>query len=148
MLPSIFGESLFDDWMGFPFRGLESDVDHKLYGRHAGKVMKTDLKEHDEGYELLVDLPGFKKDQIDLQLQNGYLTITAAKKLEEDGKDKKGKIVHQERYTGSMTRSFYIGENVKEEDVKARFEDGVLTLDFPKEKPMNLPERKRILIEG
>ena len=148
MLPSIFGESLFDDWMGFPFRGLESDVDHKLYGRHAGKVMKTDLKEHEDGYELLVDLPGFKKDQIELQLQNGYLTITASKGLEEDGKDKKGRIVHQERYAGSMTRSFYIGENVKEEDVKAKFEDGVLTLDFPKEKPMNLPERKRILIEG
>ena len=148
MLPSIFGESLFDDWMGFPFRGLENDVDRKLYGHHAGRVMKTDLKEHEDGYELSVDLPGFKKDQIDLQLQNGYLTITAAKKLEEDGKDKKGKIVHQERYTGSMTRSFYIGENVQEEDVKAKFEDGVLTLDFPKEKPMNLPERKRILIEG
>ncbi len=148
MLPSIFGESLFDDWMGFPFRGLESDVDHKLYGRHAGKVMKTDLKEHEDGYELLVDLPGFKKDQIELQLQNGYLTITASKGLEEDGKDKKGKIVHQERYAGSMTRSFYIGENVKEEDVKAKFENGVLTLDFPKEKPMNLPERRRIMIEG
>ena len=148
MLPSIFGESLFDDWMGFPFRGLEGEVDHKLYGRHAGKVMKTDLKEHEDGYELLVDLPGFKKDQIELQLQNGYLTITASKGLEEDGKDKKGRIVHQERYAGSMTRSFYIGENVKEEDVKAKFEDGVLTLDFPKEKPMNLPERKRILIEG
>ena len=148
MLPSIFGESLFDDWMGFPFRGLENDVDRKLYGRHAGRVMKTDLKEHEDGYELSVDLPGFKKDQIDLQLQNGYLTITAAKKLEEDGKDKKGRMVHQERYSGSMTRSFYIGENVQEEDVKAKFEDGVLTLDFPKEKPMNLPERKRILIEG
>ena len=147
MLPSIFGESLFDDWMGFPFRDFTSDVDRKLYGRHAAHVMKTDLKEHEDGYELSVDLPGFKKDQIDLQLQNGYLTITAAKKLEEDGKDKKGKIVHQERYTGSMTRSFYIGENVREEDVKAKFEDGVLKLDFPKEKPMNLPERRTIMIE-
>ena len=148
MLPSIFGESLFDDWMEDPFRRLENDVDRKLYGRHAGKVMKTDLKENEDGYELLVDLPGFKKEQIDLQLQNGYLTITASKGLEEDGKDKKGKLLHQERYMGSMTRSFYIGENVREEDIKAKFEDGVLTLDFPKEKPMNLPERKRILIEG
>ncbi len=148
MLPSIFGESLFDDWMGFPFRSFESDVDHKLYGKHAAHVMKTDLKEHDEGYELSVDLPGFKKDQIELQLQNGYLTISAAKNLEEDSKDKKGMIVHQERYTGSMTRSFYIGENIREEDVKARFEDGVLTLDFPKEKPMSMPERKTIQIEG
>ncbi len=147
MLPSIFGESLFDDWMSFPFRSLESDVDHKLYGKNAARVMKTDLKEHDDGYELSVDLPGFKKEQIELQLQNGYLTISAAKGIEEDGKDKKGRLVHQERYTGSMTRSFYIGENVREEDVKAKFEDGVLTLDFPKEQPMNLPEKKTIQIQ-
>ena len=100
------------------------------------------------GYELKVDLPGFKKDQIDLQLQDGYLTITAAKGLEEDGKDKKGRLVHQERYTGSMTRSFYLCEHVKEEDVKARFEDGVLTLDFPKEPAIQLPEKKTIMIEG
>ena len=148
MLPSIFGESLFDDWMGFPFRGLESELDHKLYGKHAARVMKTDLKEHDEGYELLVDLPGFKKDQIELQLQNGYLTISASKGLEEEGKNKKGRIVHQERFSGSMTRSFYIGENIREEDVKASFEDGVLKLAFPKEKPVALPERKTIQIEG
>ena len=147
MLPSIFGESLFDDWMDFPFRSLESDVDHKLYGKNAARVMKTDLKEHDDGYELSVDLPGFKKDQIDLQLQNGYLTVSAAKGVEADDKDKKGRIVHQERYTGSMTRSFYIGENVREEDVKASFEDGVLRLDFPKEKPMSLPEKKKIQIQ-
>ena len=147
MLPSIFGESLFDDWMSFPFRSLASDVDHKLYGKNAAQVMKTDLKEHDDGYELSVDLPGFKKEQIELQLQNGYLTISAAKGIEEDGKDKKGRLVHQERYTGSMTRSFYIGENVREEDVKAKFEDGVLTLDFPKEQPMNLPEKKTIQLQ-
>ena len=74
MLPSIFGESLFDDWFDFPFIGFESGVDHKLYGKHAARVMKTDLKDHDDHYELAIDLPGFKKDQIDLQLQNGYLT--------------------------------------------------------------------------
>ena len=147
MLPSIFGESLFDDWMDFPFRGFTSDVDHKLYGKHAARVMKTDLKEHDEGYELSIDLPGFKKDQIDLQLQNGYLTITATKGVEEE-ENKKGKLVHQERYSGSMSRSFYIGESLTEEDVKAKFEDGVLTLDFPKEKAIKLPERKTIQIEG
>ena len=148
MLPSIFGESLFDDWMGFPFRGLENDVDRKLYGRHAGRVMKTDLEEHDEGYELKVDLPGFKKDQIDLKLQNGDLTITASKGLEEEGKDKKGKIVHQERYAGSMTRSFYVGDHVTEENVKAKFEDGVLSLEFPKPEAIKLPEKKTIMIEG
>ena len=148
MLPSIFGESLFDDWMDFPFRGFASDVDHKLYGKHAAHVMKTDLKEHDEGYELKVDLPGFKKDQIQLHLENGYLTVQAAKGLEENEKDKKGKLVHQERYSGSMARSFYVGENLTEEDIKARFEDGVLTLDFPKAEQKKLQERRYIQIEG
>ena len=74
MLPSIFGESLFDDWMDFPFRGFTSDVDHKLYGKHAARVMKTDLKEHDEGYELSIDLPGFKKDEIDRSGDPNYCT--------------------------------------------------------------------------
>ena len=147
MLPSIFGESLFDDWMGFPFRGFTDDVDRKLYGKHAARLMKTDLKEHDDGYELAIDLPGFKKEEIDLQLHNGYLTISAAKGLEEDGKDKKGRLVHQERYCGSMSRSYYVGQSIREEDVKARFENGVLTLHFPKETEQ-LPERKTIMIEG
>ena len=147
MLPSIFGESLFDDWMELPFRGFASDVDHKLYGKHAARMMKTDLKEHDDGYELSVDLPGFKKEQIELQLRNGYLTITASKGLEEEEKNKKGRIVHQERYTGSMSRSFYVGEHVTEDQIKARFENGVLFVDFPKEEPKKLPERRTILIE-
>ena len=148
MLPSIFGESLFDDWMGFPFRDFGSDVDRKLYGKNAAHVMKTDLKEHDEGYELAIDLPGFKKDQISLELRNGYLTITAAKNLEENGKDDKGRLVHQERYNGTMSRSYYLGEHITEEDVKAKFEDGVLTLCFPKEDAKKLPERRYIQIEG
>ncbi len=147
MLPSIFGESLFDDWMEFPFRTFAHEADQKLYGKNAARVMKTDLKEHDDGYELSVDLPGFKKDQIELQLQNGYLTISASKGIEEDEKDKKGKIVHQERYTGSMTRSFYIGEDIREEDIRATFEDGVLTLVFPKEETIKLPEKKTIQIQ-
>ncbi len=148
MLPSIFGESLFDDWFDFPFRGFESDVDHKLYGKHAARVMKTDLKDHDDHFELAVDLPGFKKDQIDLQLQNGYLTITASKGVEEDDKNKQGKIVHQERYAGSMQRSFYVGDAMTVEDVKAKFEDGVLHLDLPKKEARKVPEKKTILIEG
>ena len=147
MLPSIFGESLFDDWMGFPFRGFTDDVDRKLYGKHAARLMRTDLKEHDDGYELAIDLPGFKKEEIDLQLHNGYLTISATKGLEEDGKDKKGRLVHQERYCGSMSRSYYVGQSIREEDVKAKFENGVLTLRFPKETDQ-LPERKTIMIEG
>ncbi len=148
MLPSIFGESLFDDWMDFPFRGFGTDVEKKLYGKNAARVMKTDLKEHEDGYELSVDLPGFKKDQIQLQLNNGYLTVSADKSIEEEDKDKKGRLVHQERFSGSMSRSYYVGENLEEEDIKARFENGVLTLDFPKVEQKKLPERKTIQIEG
>ena len=148
MLPSIFGESLFDDWMDFPFRGFGTDVEKKLYGKNAARVMKTDLKEHEDGYELSVDLPGFKKDQIQLQLSNGYLTVSAAKGIEEEGKDKKGRLVHQERFSGSMSRSYYVGENLEEEDIKAKFENGVLTLDFPKAEQKKLPEKKTIMIEG
>ena len=148
MLPSIFGESLFDDWMDFPFRGFGTDVEKKLYGKNAARVMKTDLKEHEDGYELSVDLPGFKKDQIQLQLSNGYLTVSAAKGVEEEEKDKKGRLVHQERFSGSMSRSYYVGENLEEEDIKAKFENGVLTLDFPKVEQKKLPERKTIMIEG
>ena len=148
MLPSIFGESLFDDWMDFPFRGFGTDVEKKLYGKNAARVMKTDLKEHEDGYELSVDLPGFKKDQIQLQLNNGYLTVSAAKGVEEEDKDKKGRLVHQERFSGSMSRSYYVGENLEEEDIKARFENGVLTLDFPKVEQKKLPDRKTIQIEG
>ena len=147
MLPRIFGESIFDDWMDFPFRGFGSDADRKLYGRHAGQLMKTDLKESEDGYELNVDLPGFKKDQIQLQLENGYLTVAATKNLTEEHKDGSGRIVHQERYAGSMQRSFYVGSNLTEEDIKARFEDGVLTLNFPKAEARRLPERKNIMIE-
>ena len=148
MLPSIFGESLFDDWMDFPFRGFGTEVEKKLYGKNAARVMKTDLKEHEDGYELSVDLPGFKKDQIQLQLSNGYLTVSAAKGVEEEEKDKKGRLVHQERFSGSMSRSYYVGENLEEEDIKAKFENGVLTLDFPKAEQKKLPERKTIQIEG
>ena len=148
MLPSIFGESLFDDWIDFPFRGFGTDVEKKLYGKNAARVMKTDLKEHEDGYELSVDLPGFKKDQIQLQLSNGYLTVSAAKGVEEEDKDKKGRLVHQERFSGSMSRSYYVGENLEEEDIKARFENGVLTLDFPKVEQKKLPDRKTIQIEG
>jgi HSP20 family molecular chaperone IbpA len=148
MLQSIFGERLFDDWMDFPFSGFDTNVDKKLYGKNAARVMKTDLKEHEDGYELSVDLPGFKKDEIQLQLNHGYLTVSAAKGVEKDEKDKQGRLVHQERYSGSMSRSYYVGENLEEEDIKAKFENGVLTLNFPKAEQKKLPERKTIMIEG
>ena len=142
LLPSIFGERLLDDWMDFP------DIDRKLYGKHAANVMKTDVREHDDGYEVDIDLPGFKKDEISLSLENGYLSVNAAKGLDKDEKDKKGKLIRQERYAGSMTRSFYVGEAITEQEIKAKFENGVLQLSIPKKDAPKVPEKKLIAIEG
>ena len=100
LYPSIFGENLFDDLFRFP--DFNRDVEKKLYGKHAAQVMKTDVHEHDDHYEIVIDLPGFKKDQINLELQNGYLTVSAAKGLDKDEKAKKGKLIRQERYAGAM----------------------------------------------
>ena len=147
LLPSIFGESLLDDWMDFPRMDF-GNIDRKLYGKRAAQVMKTDVHEHDDKYELDIDLPGFKKDEIKLSLENGYLSVSAAKGLDEEEKDKKGKLIRQERYAGSMQRSFYIGDTIKQDDIKAKFEDGVLKLSIPKTEPEKIPEKKYIAIEG
>ena len=144
----LFGEGLFDDWMRFPAFHDFDDVEKKLYGRHAPHVMKTDVHENDEGYEVDIDLPGFKKDELNLRLENGYLTVSAAKGLDKDERTEKGKIIRQERYAGAMERSFYVGEAITEEDVKAKFEDGVLRLCIPKKDAQKLPEHKTIMIEG
>ena len=149
-LPTVFGENLmdvFDDFDRNLFRGF-GNVDHALYGKHAQNVMKTDVKETDEGYEVDVDLPGFKKDEIRLELNDGYLTISAEKSLEKDGENKKGKMLRQERYAGVMQRSFYVGENIKVEDVKASYESGVLHVMIPKKEALKAPEKNTILIEG
>ncbi len=150
LLPTIFNENLFDDFMDFPvFNGFGEDIDKKLYGKHAAQVMKTDVHENDESYELDIDLPGFKKDEIDLRLENGCLIIGAAKGLDKDETDKKGKIIRQERYAGSMQRSFYVGDDITVDDVKAKFEDGVLKLTIPKKQPAKQIEpNRRIAIEG
>ena len=145
LMPSIFGENLFnDDWMDFGF----PEVDKTLYGKHANNVMKTDVKETDTGYEVDIDLPGFKKDEINAQLDNGYLTISAAKGLDKDEKDKKGKYIRKERYAGSMSRSFYVGEGVTEDDIKAKYEDGILRLVVPKKDAKAVENKKYIAIEG
>jgi HSP20 family molecular chaperone IbpA len=123
------------------------DIDRKLYGKHAANVMKTDVHEHDNGYEVDIDLPGFKKDEINLSLENGYLTVNAAKGLDKEEKDKKGKLIRQERYAGSMTRSFYVGDAVTEQEIKAKFENGVLQLNIPKKDAEKIPEKKLIAIE-
>ena len=150
LYPSILSENLFDDWMdlNFPtFRELDS-IDRKLYGKNAARMMKTDVREHDDQYEVDIDLPGFKKEEITLGLENGYLTVSAAKGLDKDEKTEKGKLIRQERYAGAMQRSFWVGEDLTEEDIKAKFEDGVLKLLVPKKEAKKVPEKKTILIEG
>ena len=147
LMPSIFGENLFDEfdnWMDASFH----DVDKALYGKHAKNMMKTDIREHDEGYEVDIDLPGFKKDEISIELENGYLTVSAAKGLDKDEEDKKGKYIRKERYAGAMQRSFYVGENLTDEDIKAKYENGILRLSVPKKPAKAVEAKKTIAIEG
>ncbi|MBQ6386928.1 MAG: Hsp20/alpha crystallin family protein [Lachnospiraceae bacterium] len=148
LVPSVFGENLFDDWFDFPrfpeFRDLDR-AERKLYGRHANRMMKTDIHEQEDHYEIDIDLPGFKKEEVKLSLDNGYLTISAAKEHETE---KKGKALRTERYSGSMQRSFFVGDAVTEEDVKAKFEHGVLSITVAKKAAPEVPEKKTIMIEG
>ena len=148
--PKLFNDDFFDDFMGFGFPRLASaeDAERKLYGKHVSGIMKTDIHDKDGNYELDIDLPGFKKDEISLTLDNGYLVVGACKSVNEEEKDDKGKLLRKERYSGAMQRSFYVGEGIDENDVRAKFEDGVLKLSFPKEKEPELPEKKTIMIEG
>ena len=145
LMPSIFGENLFnDDWMNFGF----PEVEKALYGKHASHEMKTDVRETDSGYEVDIDLPGFKKDEINIQLDNGYLSISAAKGLVKDEQDKEGKYIRKERYAGSMSRSFYVGNAITQDDIKAKYESGILRLSVPKKAAEEIESAKRIAIEG
>ncbi len=146
MLPSIFGENLFDDWFDESFGMLpEWGTRNPLYGKHAKNLMKTDVRETEDSYELDIDLPGFKKDEINVDLKDGYLTISAAKGLDKDEKDKKGKYIRQERYAGACSRSFYVGD-VEPKDVSASYEDGILKLSMPKQAKKELPKSTSITI--
>ncbi len=154
LMPSIFGENLFDDWFDeFPFYDFDKNMkntEKKLYGKKAGRIMKTDIKEKKDGYELEIDLPGFTKDEINASIEDGYLTISAAKGLDKDEKEKEsGRYIRKERYAGACQRSFYVGEAVKQEDVKAEFKHGILKLFVPKKEPeKKADEHKYIAIEG
>ena len=129
--PSIFNDNLFDDFFEFPF--FDDRAERKLYGHNAKNIMKTDIKEHKDGYELEIDLPGFHKDEIQAELKDGYLTISAAKQLNQDEKEKEsGKYIRRERYSGSCQRSFYVGDEITQEDIKAEFKHGILKLFVPK----------------
>ena len=148
MMPSIFGENLFDDFMDdFSFPTLP-DVDKELYGKHAKNLMKTDVREKKDSYEVDIDLPGFKKDEIKVQLKDGYLTLAAAKGLDKDEKDKEGNYIRRERYAGACERSFYVGEDVTQEDIKGEYKHGILKLFVPKKeaKPVS-NDPKYITIE-
>ncbi len=146
MLPSIFSENLFDEMFNDPFDLMFSSR-NPLYGKHARNLMKTDVRETENSYELDVDLPGFKKDEVQIQLENGSLIISAAKGLDKDEEDKQGRYIRQERYAGQCSRSFYVGDGLKPSDVKAKFEDGILRVSLPKVAPKQLPEHHMIAIE-
>ena len=157
LTPSIFGESLFDDWMDdFPFgKDFEKEFEksmfpakNPLYGKHAKNLMKTDVRETDDAYEVDIDLPGFKKDEVTAQLNDGYITISASKGLDKDEKDKKsGKYIRKERYAGSMSRSFYVGEDVTQDEISAKFENGILQLKVPKKANKAVEGKNYIAIE-
>ena len=148
MMPSIFGENLFDEFFDddFPMIPMRS-IRNPLYWKNAKNLMKTDVRETDNTYELDVDLPGFKKDEVQLDLKDGYLTISAAKGLDKDQEDKKGKYIRQERYAGACSRSFFVGEGIEPRDVSAKFEDGILRVSLPKQVKKELPRNSTITIE-
>ncbi len=146
LMPSIFGDNLFDEFFGDWDRPLR-EADRKLYGRNAVREMKTDVHEHEDHYQVDVDLPGFKKEDITLELENGCLTVTAHKGVDKDQEDGRGKLIRRERYVGTLARSFYVGENLTEEDIHAKLENGVLSLNIPKNEK-KIPEKKAIMIEG
>ena len=148
MLPSIFGENLFDDMFDDAFSLMPSfGTRDPLYGKHAKNLMETDVRETDTGYEIDVDLPGFKKDEVQVQVNNGYLTISAAKGLDKDEQDHKGRYIRRERYAGQCSRSFYVGSGIQPQDVRAKYEDGILRLSLPKGQAAQLPQNNTVSIE-
>ena len=151
LMPSIFGEDMFDDFMrDFPFfdENAGNKIEKKLYGRHAKNMMKTDVRETDDSYEVDIDLPGFKKDEVNVKLEDGYITISAEKGLDKDEKDKKtGKYIRRERYAGSMSRSFYVGDGISQKDIHAKYESGILRLTLPKKAPEAIEKENFIAIE-
>ena len=148
LMPSIFGENLFDDWMDFPFHYNYRRNSNPWYTTQNTNLMKTDVKETDGNYEVDIDLPGFKKEDIKAKLENGYLTVSATKNTSNDEKDEEGKYIRQERYSGSMSRSFYVGDAVTQDEIKAKYEDGILKLTIPKKDAKAVEAKKHIAIEG
>ena len=141
-MPSLFGEKFFDDFFEDSFRPAYKPVP-------ATTVMKTDIKETDDGFTLDIDLPGYTKDEVKGEIKDGYLTVSAFKSSETENKDEEGKYIRRERFFGNCSRSFYVGEAVTEEDIKAKFENGILKVFVPKKvKQPEVEEKKFISIEG
>ncbi len=139
LMPTIFTRDLFDDMF-----------DPRYYGYQTNDLMRTDVKETESGYDVSIDMPGVKKEDVKAELTDGYLTISASVNQDNDEKDAEGRYIRRERYSGSFSRSFYVGEDVTQEDIKARFEDGTLKLSVPKkeQQPPQVEEKKYIAIEG
>ncbi len=151
LMPSLYTENLFDNFFGDDWFGGRDfqDMEKKLYGHRAKNIMNTDIKETDDSYELEMDLPGFQKEEVSAELDNGYLTIRASKGLDKEEKDEKnGKYIRKERYAGSCERSFYVGSGLRQEDIKASFQHGILKLTIPKEGAKQVEQNKYIAIEG
>lgn len=147
LLPSLMNGNLFDNWMKeFP-AGI-ANRENFFRNASAGEIMKTDVKETETGYDVEIDLPGFKKEEVTAKLDDGYLVISACRSKNSDEKDEEGKYIRRERYTGSCSRSFYVGDDIAEEDIKAKFEDGILRLTVPKKDPKEIKQEKYIAIEG
>ena len=147
MLPSIFRDNLFDDMFDFDFDREFDRMMRPLYGKHAQNMMKTDVRETGNSYELDIDLPGFKKDEITIQLDNGYLSISASKGLDKNEENKDGKYIRRERYAGSMNRTFYVGSQLTQQDIQAKFEDGILKISVPKKDVQQVAQNNHIAIE-
>ena len=150
MLPMMLSENLFDDLFNDAFNRNLWNADRVLYGKNASRMMKTDVHETENEYELAIDLPGFKKDDVKVSLENGYLTIQAAKGLDKDEQEKKtGKYIRRERYAGTCARSFYVGDGITQDEIKGNFKHGILRLTIPKKeaKPA-VEETNYITIEG
>ena len=150
LAPKVFRRNnLFDDWFdGFDLMDREmNQLNRRLYGKHADREMLTDIKEHEDHYDVEIDLPGFKKEDINVELNDGYLTISANKDHENEEKNKAGKIIRQERYSGMMSRSFYVGDEITSDEIHGKYEGGVLTLSVPKKEAAKVEHSNHIMIE-
>ena len=151
MVPMRRNRNLLSELMTDPFDAFFNAASAPMQAmqKMSPTLMRTDIKETDGGYELTIDLPGFKKDDVQAELKDGYLTINAQTQSESEDKDEEGTYVRKERFSGKCSRTFYVGEDIEEKDIRAKFEDGTLKIDIPKKQEQpKLEEKKTIAIEG